>query len=239
MIIPKHSLMPLASASALIVIFAVLSASAIVWANGLRYDPASRKLLPTAMVAIEPSFEGVDISLNNQPVSQPTPLKLRNLKPDRYELKITKPGFHPWIERWQLDSGEVGIVGKDTVLIAYPPLVSQGEAPMSPVTALFDVGLDLSSAGELTDDGELVTAFAETPFQVHRFNQAYLYQLGRELRLFFVKGNQDYLLFTLDDASPAILGLDRGQWRLSVNSGERAKVIHLTVPAISELEADL
>jgi len=210
--------------------FVILSAMALVWANGLQFNSHSWNFEKTVLVAIEGNLTGVTVKLNSETVAGQIPYRARNLPAGRYAISIEKDGFNSFQQTFWLDAGQVGLI-KDPILIAKEPLITISTQPTDfSSTSAFDPGLSLSG-GELQDRGIFVTRFSTTPSQVHRIVAGYLYQTGLELRIFFPAGNQDYLVYTVSQSELVKLQVYSSTWQLTLSDGDITKLVSLTIPS--------
>jgi hypothetical protein len=208
--------------------FLIISSVAVVWANGLRYNTTTGSFEQTVLIAIDGDPQYVDVLLDGKKITNHVPYRIRNLLPGQYKIELAKAGFQTWTQTFWLSKGQVGLI-VDPHLIAARPLMTTAESPLitSDLGSL-DFGLQLSS-GELTDRGELISRFGQSPLQVHRFNEFYLYQVGNELRLFLVKGSQDYLIYNSHETKRLPLALYPSTWQVAVTDGLVTKLINLTI----------
>lgn len=214
-----------------VIAFFVFSSIAIVWANGLRFNPDTGSFERTVLIALEGDLEDVTILLNGKRVGSKLPLRLRNLLAGRYEVVITKEGYQSWRNTFTLDEGQVGLVEKP-VLIAINPLISTSTRSIkfAPLGGTLDDRLSLEKL-ELRDRGVLITRFLEEPLQVRRFNNGYLYQLGNQLRLFFPSGNQDFFVTVLPTNTLVPLSLFQSTWQVAYPDQDKTVLVSLTVPS--------
>lgn len=214
-----------------VVSFFILSSIAVVWANGLRFNPDTKRFEQTVVVAVESkqNYNDLAVYLNGERVGEEVPFQKRGLVPGQYELTIQKAGFQPWRQVFNLSANEVGLV-KEFQLIAVSPKISQPAGLSFFVEPYFDTGLTLSTDGELIDGNTLVSRFVVQPKLARRFGSGYLYQLEKQLRLFVPEGPQDYLIYTLADSAPAHITIHPADWQIAVQENNAVKLIELTVP---------
>ncbi|OGG37410.1 hypothetical protein A2110_01705 [Candidatus Jorgensenbacteria bacterium GWA1_54_12] len=225
----KRRLLTTLAATTAVLAFLIISAASVVWANGLRYNTATGAFERTVLVAVDGSPQYVDVLLNGTKLTNHIPYRVRNLLPGHYTVELEKPGFQTWTQSFWLSVGQVGLI-KDPTLIASKPLITTSSSPLGGNNLeKLDFGLELSG-GELTDSGELITRYSRDPFQIHRFNQYYLYQVGSELRLYLTNGSQDYLIYTAQDSKKLPLALYPSTWQVAVEDGSAVKMIDLTTP---------
>jgi len=77
-------------------LFLALSPVAIFYAKGYRFDLRQKEIKRTGAIEIKTEPRSAQIYLNNKLLKKTSPLKISNLTPQKYQLKITKPGFMPW-----------------------------------------------------------------------------------------------------------------------------------------------
>lgn len=229
MAVRRKKLLTALAGTTAVIAFLIISAASVVWANGLRYNSSTGSFEQTVLIAIDGSPEFMDVLLDGKKLTNHIPYRIRNLLPGHYTVELTKPGFQSWKESFWLSRGQVGLI-EDPTLIAIHPLTTTANSPLitSDLTRL-DFGLQLTS-GELTDGGEMVTRFGQDPVQIHRLNEFYLYQIGNELRLFLVKGSQDYLIYHSQATEKLPLALYPSTWQVAVTDGSTTKLINLTIP---------
>jgi hypothetical protein len=213
--------------------FFILSSIAVVWANGLRFNPETKRFEQTVVIAVESNKDLKDatVYLNGDIVATEIPVQLRGLLPGHYELLLQQEGFQPYFQVFNLEAGEAKVI-RDYQPIAATPKVTVAPDRIVFAESAFESGLQVTLDGELIDNGKLVTRFIDDPIMARRINGAYLYQLGNELRLFLPDGPHDYLIYTLAGTEVAKLNLRASAWEVILQEGETTKVISLTVPAI-------
>lgn len=212
--------------------FCVLTISALVWANGLQFDPQTLTINQTAVIAVEPELNDVTILINGRVVSNEAPYQERNLPAGKYELIIRKTNFRDYQKIFQLSAGEVGVVKEEAVLLAAEPRRTNLEAVEYRQRNSIDLGLEVNN-GEITDQGKLITRLSQDPVLIQRFNGTYVYQVGTELRLFLPENRQDELISNLATSAPAKINLVFNDWRIIIFEGDVAFAIDLILPTVS------
>ena len=215
-----------------VVVFFFACGVTIIWANGLKFNFSTHSFETTALISIESSLSNVNVYLNGELVGNETPLQLRKLSAGYYTVKITSPGFYDFTKNFQLASNGVGVVD-NLVLIAQNPKITtldSSTAPSYVVYPTFDTGLSLSD-GELFDGTKLITRFGQEPIQIHRFDTGYIYQVGKEIRLFLPTSNLDSLLYTAADTTPAKILVRPSNWIIYVYEGNSVKQIEIIKPS--------
>ncbi len=213
--------------------FFILSSIAVVWANGLRFNPETKRFEQTVVVAIESddSWEDVNVFLNGETVATEIPTQLRGLVPGYYELLLQQDGYQPYFQAFTLSAGEAKLIRDYQPIAASPRVVVDPDRIVFAEPA-FEAGLRVTTDGELLDRNNLVTRFIDNPLLARRFNDSYVYQLGNELRLYMPEGPHDYLIYTLASDNAAKLNIRAGAWEIVLQEGETVKVISVTKPAL-------
>ncbi len=80
------------------------------YANGYKYNFKKHCLQKTGIIFLETKPNQAKIFLNNQLVGEHTPLRIKNLLPNTYELKINKSGYNDWIKKIQVSAGETTFI---------------------------------------------------------------------------------------------------------------------------------
>ena len=229
----RRQLLSVVAGTLAVLSFLILSSYAVVWANGLRFNPSSGSFDKTVLIAIESDRIDAGLFLNGEKITGQIPYRIRNLLPGTYLVELTKVGFYPWKKTFFLSEGQVGLI-TDPVLLADPPLITDSLVGLAPrLTSQLGNGLSLTD-GELTDRGTFITRFSRSPLQVHGFNGSYLYQDGNELRLFIPAGTQDFLIYQATQADQLPIALFEKTWQVAVTDNNQVRLINLTIPVVSE-----
>jgi len=220
-------------------VFIAIAATALSWASGYRYDWRERNLQKTALIAFEVNLRDVSIYLNGKLIANRAPYVARWLVPGRYQIKISKNNYHDWIQNFELDEGEVGVV--DSVeLIAEKPMVEiSDKTDFQWIDRDFDYGLEVID-GELWDRDEFITRFNQSPSSAYRYRQAIIYVMNNQIRIFFPKSNIDYLIYNYPQNAKIALSL-LSKWRIAIqeksDNYQVVKLIYMNKPALSDREA--
>lgn len=214
--------------------FCILTVIALVWANGLQFDPQTKTINQTAVIAIEPKLSNVTVLINGRVVANQTPYQKRNLAGGQYEVVIQRRNFKDYKKLFKLLAGEVGVIKEDAVFLASEPkrtlLTDVTYREHTPI----DLGLSVTG-GEITDQGKLITRLSQEPIIFRRLNKGYLYQIDRQLRFYLPENLQDELVAELASSAIAKINVDFNDWRVIIFEGEQALSIELTVPAASSV----
>lgn len=79
-----------------IIIFLIAAPLLVAYTTGYRYDPYKQRFILTGSLFVRTHPEEVMIYLNDELVSTKSPLRLNHLLPNKYKLRIEKPGHTPW-----------------------------------------------------------------------------------------------------------------------------------------------
>lgn len=82
----------------LLVIILTISAWLIILANGYKINPRTHKLEKTGMIYLSSTPSNSNVYINGELKTEQTPYKLRDIFPQRYDIKISKDGFSDWQE---------------------------------------------------------------------------------------------------------------------------------------------
>ncbi len=232
---PRRQLITFLAGTFAVIAFLVLTTIALVWSNGLKFNPDTRRFEQTVVVAVDNQEKEKDLTIliNGEKVGTEIPFQKRNLVPGFYEVQISKEGFQSWRQTFSLQAGQVGLIDKYQT-IAVKPTIKELEEPLKFADPLFETGLSLSDDGELTDRGKLVTRFGVHPVIARRFNDGYLYQINNELRLFFIDGPQDFLVYQLSTQNPALLVTKPSAWQVYLSDNGSWKRIDLLIPQVEK-----
>lgn len=77
-------------------VFFIVLPFIIMSATGYRFNTKKNIIQKTGIIFLEARPEKVDIWLNGKLIDNRTPVRINNLLPNEYELKLTKEGYHSW-----------------------------------------------------------------------------------------------------------------------------------------------
>ncbi len=140
-------------------------------------------------------------------------------------MEIRRNGYHSKQKTFSLRAGQVGLV-EEVTLIAEKPLTTTLKSDYR----FFDLGsistgLTLSN-GELYDGNTLVTRFSRSPEKIYRFNNAYLYLLDNEVRIFIPETSQDLLIIKTTTNSP-VINPKLFSWSFALKDGKNNRLINV------------
>jgi hypothetical protein len=217
-------------------LFFIICSITILWTSGLKYNSETHTFEYTSLISLEDHLKDVVVTVNGEKVGTETPLAVRDLKPGYYDVDICREGFYEYQRRFQLSTNDVGVI-EGVVLIAKVPsvtIVDSAQAPKYVAIPDIDTGLTVTD-GELYDYQRLITRFGTVPTQVHRYNSGYIYQTGKEVRLFLPNNNLDALVYTLQESKPAEMLLRPGSWIVYFYEGTQVRQVELTKTSVASV----
>ncbi|MEK7158931.1 MAG: PEGA domain-containing protein [Patescibacteria group bacterium] len=78
------------------IFFMVSAPMLILYTAGFRYNLKKAQLTKTGALVLDTEPSGANIFLNEQKIKSKTPVRLNNILPDEYSIKIEKEGYYPW-----------------------------------------------------------------------------------------------------------------------------------------------
>jgi len=103
-------------------LFVIAAPILLLYASGFRYNYKKGSLQKTGVIFLETFPKNVEVSLNGKIVSQKTPLRIKNLNPNEYDLKISKQDYHIW-------QRPVNVISGATTFIQHIRLFKNNELP--------------------------------------------------------------------------------------------------------------
>jgi hypothetical protein len=79
-----------------IVAFLIIAPILILYTSGYRYSFKKQQISKTGSLVIETDPRNATVTLNNEEPSHQTPLRLTDLFPNEYLIKVEKEGYYPW-----------------------------------------------------------------------------------------------------------------------------------------------
>jgi len=100
-----------------IIVFCAVAPILILFTAGYRYNFKKNELQKTGSLVLKSAPFWANIEINGKKISQRTPLRLNNVIPDEYDLRVTKDGYYPWQKKLTVKSQETTFA-EDIVLFA-------------------------------------------------------------------------------------------------------------------------
>ncbi len=110
----------LALLASFILAFLIISPVLILYTSGYRYDFSNGIVQETGAISIDVSPKNIVAYLNNVKLKTKIPIRLKNLVPGKYKIKLTADGFYDWEK-------EVIVENKQTVYIKEIQLIQKSE----------------------------------------------------------------------------------------------------------------
>ena len=85
--------------SVFILAFVISAPILVLYTSGYRYNPKKKSVQKTGIIFIETKPKQADVFLNNNFINSATPLQIKNLLPNDYELSIARTGYIPWSKK--------------------------------------------------------------------------------------------------------------------------------------------
>lgn len=90
----------------LIILFFILSPGIILFTAGYRFNFTTRTVESTGVLSIDIQPDTANVFVNDILITDSMPIRLTNLAPNTYRIRIEKPGFHTLIKDFSVHSGE-------------------------------------------------------------------------------------------------------------------------------------
>lgn len=122
----------------LIVAFFIISPLTILYTTGYRYDWQRQEIQQTGVLSVDTDIERVHVSLNGVVLEKKLPLRLPNLTPGTYHLRIWKEGYKAWDKDITIESKQTTYI-KDITLLrdAHPIPIFSPELSRAPLVNIF------------------------------------------------------------------------------------------------------
>jgi len=87
-------------------VFLIVLPLIILSATGYRFNSKKNLLQKTGIIFLETKPKNVNVYLNSQLVEQSTPVRLKYLLPNKYEITVSKEGYFPWQKKIDVYDGQ-------------------------------------------------------------------------------------------------------------------------------------
>jgi hypothetical protein len=81
------------------IVFFITAPLVIMWAQGYKFDWNNKSWQKTGVLFLEVKPKNAEIYLNNEFYGKKTSVRVKNLLPNEYEVKVAKEGYIPWIKK--------------------------------------------------------------------------------------------------------------------------------------------
>ncbi|MFH2018549.1 MAG: PEGA domain-containing protein, partial [bacterium] len=113
--------------------FFIISPLVILYTAGYRYDWQNGILRETGALNVDVLPRNATVFIDNEKLGGKIPIRLKNIKPKKYQIKIIAPGYYDWEK-------EIEIKNKQTIYIKEISLVKKNEPELllaGPVKQIF------------------------------------------------------------------------------------------------------
>ncbi|MBU0660792.1 PEGA domain-containing protein [Patescibacteria group bacterium] len=119
----------------LISTFFIVSPILILYTEGYRYDWESQTVLTTGVLSIDIEPDDARVFINNQIIKDPIPIRLADLSPNNYTIRLEKDGHHTWEKSMIISSNQTTYINNITLPELHghnPHLLGASKAIISP-----------------------------------------------------------------------------------------------------------
>lgn len=108
--------------------FLIAAPLVILYTAGYRYDFKNGLLRETGSLSVDVEPAAARVSLDNLALPGTLPIRLKDITPNKYALKISAPGYYDWQKEIEIKNKQTAYI-KDVILIrkSQPRLVARGE----------------------------------------------------------------------------------------------------------------
>jgi len=99
-----------------IVAFFIISPAIIMYTAGYRYDWHNGLLKETGSINIDIEPKNAEAYLNNIKLQEKLPIRLNNIVPAKYNLRITLPGYFDWIKEIEVKNKQTNYIKEISLL---------------------------------------------------------------------------------------------------------------------------
>lgn len=205
----------------IVIILSLVSAYIILIANGYKIIYQANKIQKTGMIYLRSNPKDVKVMLNGELQATKTPTRINNLDDGRYDIKLTKTGYHDWQKTLSIDPGYVS-AENDIVLFLDVPVkltITQDEkdAFNKLPNELFGSGLKVKEGSEIwtvdannPEDNQLVTRISGQIKTVTYYSDKkhVLYQIDKEIHVIDINGSNNLKLLELPSENTAQFFVD-------------------------------
>ena len=103
------------------IIFFIVSPLLILYSLGYRYNFTTNNIEKNGAFYIKSYPKNADIFINNKKSNKKTPNQITNIKPNLYNVKISKEDYLPWEKKLEIKQGETTFIEN---INGIPPLIN-------------------------------------------------------------------------------------------------------------------
>jgi len=205
----------------LTVLFIAIAFIIVAYASGYKIDFTSKNISATGLIDIQTGVKDAKIYLNNELVGEGR-ITSRNLSPGRFEIKVSKSGYHDWLRSIDLSPGEAEVFN-DVILFKENPAIEKFDfgSDKNSLMKLSDTNKLRSNGGEIYQNDFLVTRFASDVFGLCWYTDPRYIAFTSEGRLKIVEIDGTNLNDILEkDSSGPVVFVNSGRSLIYENKGE-------------------
>ncbi len=147
----KNKILKIFNWGVLAIFFVSAALLVVSFAAGYNINLKTRKISSTALIDISCEEPGAQIYLNGELVGEKD-FTQKNLEPKRYNMKITKEGYHDWDKSFDLSPAEAKKIHSIVLF------------KQNPETEMYNVGLTTRLIETIADTNNLTTSNGEILF---------------------------------------------------------------------------
>jgi len=198
----------------------------IMIANGYIFNLKAKTLEQTGMIYVKADPKDVNIYLGNELKASKSPARLSELSSGRYDVKVSKNGYHDWGKTIVVEPGFVNAEDSIVLFLSDPISVSvtpdETEAFNKLPNKLLNSDVKIINESEIwitnpesTDQNILVTRLSESIKKAAYYSDKkhILFQVKNEIHIIDIDGSNDVILATLpSEDSVEFFADDSGQF---------------------------
>lgn len=93
-----------------LIVFLIISPAVIMYTAGYRYDWQNGLLKKIGAISIDVTPKNATVYINGQKIKDTMPIRLNNITPNKYSLRLAAPGYYDWLK-------EITVKNKQTIYI--------------------------------------------------------------------------------------------------------------------------
>lgn len=199
-----------------VILFILIAGFLIVKALGYQVDPRFFKLTKTGLILIKTNPRQVKVFVDGQFKGEKTPLRLTNILPGWYDIKIEKEGYQSWQKRVEVRPEEA--VGLDNIVLflekpKIEPITELDKGLLKKLINLLpNPELQIQNQNEIWLEEKLVARFSQPVEQVLFYpdKEHIAFVLEGSLQIIDQDGTNFKKLFPISPSSPFIF-LEEGE----------------------------
>jgi len=111
----------------LVAVFCIVTPVLILFTAGYRYDWSEKRLVTTGVLSIDITPKDAAVFVNDIRIEKDVPIRLTNLTPNNYHIRIEKFGFHVWEKDMTVQSNQTTYIRDISLLEQSTPTLVLAE----------------------------------------------------------------------------------------------------------------